>query len=812
MQTVITPVVPTTAHVFVSSGNVVSPLTLSSFSNEVPPTIITTSLPSAVVSEAYSVQLQADGTEPITWDVIAGVLPPGWSLSSSGLLSGTAPGSASTFYFDVEATNDFGSDTQSLSLAITLNLDGTLILHRRSATPSKVPGTSDLVYGELAINTYDGALYLKRSLGGPNVVKVGPATSTSISLTDAGNYFASNVLEDALQEVGAELDQLDDDINQVESDLNSLGSLVAGLTTTVNGKITNPMTTQGDLVVGGSGGAPARLGRGSSGQFLSTSGSNLVWANLPVGVTEFTQLIDAPSNYNTFADAWTVVNGAATGLAFATRTASNVPIVDSGNYFSGTNVESALSEVGVFMQGVFTNPMTTAGDLILGGTSGVATRLAKGSNGQVLVMSSGNVVWGSVPVPAYTSNQIVFGSGSSSTSSSKLTWNDSTEVLTAQGSIGISGTSKYFAADFTNATIESRLRFRTSTSNAISAIMASPNGSGTESAYVATNNSTMTNAGFTEIRTTSSQSQVVAGRFGSGTYLPLAFYTNGSVRLTINTNGSWTINGSNGSSGQVLTSNGGSTPTWSSIAASAVTFTPSGDIAATNVQTAIAELDTEKAPKAAPTFTGGVTVAHSGTAITNALAFTSNNTGGGTNGYTNYLINGSGATVISAAIVMPNSSGGHVGTIIQYDTNDYTYYNRGDNQFVVAIANTPAITVTTDGTSAPHYLSTGTIRFSTEYDNGNSGTSKTINFNNGQKQKMTMTGNCILTLSAPAGAADYKLKFIQNGTGGFTVTWPGGTKFYGGAAPTLSSAANSVTIVSVYYDGTTYWVAGGGFA
>lgn len=41
-----------------------------------------------------------------------------------------------------------------------------------------------------------------------------------------------------------------------------------------------------------------------------------------------------------------------------------------------------------------TNPMTTAGDIIVGGASGTPTRLGKGTDGQVLKMVSGNVAWG----------------------------------------------------------------------------------------------------------------------------------------------------------------------------------------------------------------------------------------------------------------------------------------------------------------------------------------------------------------------------------------------------------------------------------
>lgn len=50
--------------------------------------------------------------------------------------------------------------------------------------------------------------------------------------------------------------------------------------------------------------------------------------------------------------------------------------------------------------GGFVNPMTSAGDLIVGGTDGTPTRLAKGSNGYLLgVDGSGNLAYGnSLPI------------------------------------------------------------------------------------------------------------------------------------------------------------------------------------------------------------------------------------------------------------------------------------------------------------------------------------------------------------------------------------------------------------------------------
>lgn len=99
-----------------------------------------------------------------------------------------------------------------------------------------------------------------------------------------------------------------------------------------------------------------------------------------------------------------------------------------------------------------------------------------------------------------------------------------------------------------------------------------------------------------------------------------------------------------------------------------------------------------------------------------------------------------------------------------------------------------------------------TVGFNAEYDNGNSGTAATITMTNGQKQKITLTGNATLTVSftsAPVG--NYVLRLIQDGTGSRTVTWSGlsATRWLGAtSAPAINSTASSETIVSIYYDGT----------
>ena len=83
------------------------------------PTITTSSLPDGKVGEAYSQTLTADGTTPITWNIIGGTLPESLTLNeTTGKISGT-PTAAGTASFTAKAENSAGSDTKELSITIT---------------------------------------------------------------------------------------------------------------------------------------------------------------------------------------------------------------------------------------------------------------------------------------------------------------------------------------------------------------------------------------------------------------------------------------------------------------------------------------------------------------------------------------------------------------------------------------------------------------------------------------------------------------------------------------------------------------------
>ena len=96
----------------------------------------------------------------------------------------------------------------------------------------------------------------------------------------------------------------------------------------------------------------------------------------------------------------------------------------------------------------------------------------------------------------------------------------------------------------------------------------------------------------------------------------------------------------------------------------------------------------------------------------------------------------------------------------------------------------------------------GQLTPKTEYDNGNSGSGTvTIDWNKGNRQKITMTGNC--TFAAPtnmkAGTV-YSLRLIEDATGNRAPTWNAVFIWLAGSAPTLGGA-NQVDLIAFYCDG-----------
>ena len=114
----------------------------------------------------------------------------------------------------------------------------------------------------------------------------------------------------------------------------------------------------------------------------------------------------------------------------------------------------------------------------------------------------------------------------------------------------------------------------------------------------------------------------------------------------------------------------------------------------------------------------------------------------------------------------------------------------------------------TDTLKPTDILITDTASFSSIHDYGTiSGTAQTIDWNNGNKQKITLGNNITFTFTNPQGIGDFRIVLVQDATGGRTLTWPASCKFIGGSTPILSTSPNAIDIANVFYDGTTYYVA-----
>ena len=101
-----------------------------------------------------------------------------------------------------------------------------------------------------------------------------------------------------------------------------------------------------------------------------------------------------------------------------------------------------------------------------------------------------------------------------------------------------------------------------------------------------------------------------------------------------------------------------------------------------------------------------------------------------------------------------------------------------------------------------------TASFNTEYDNGTKTTTFTIDWRNGQKQKVVLGEDSLtMNFTAPHGVGHYQLKIIQDGSGNRTKgTWPTIKTMGGGASDwVLSTDANAEDILTVYYDGSGYY-------
>ena len=209
-------------------------------------------------------------------------------------------------------------------------------------------------------------------------------------------------------------------------------------------------------------------------------------------------------------------------------TDANVTLTITQATSSGTNLSSTSAQYAILL---LSGSRTATRTITLPASSKTYTVMNSTTGGYAQTVGSLTIAVGEYCTIAYNT--------SSSTWVKTSTQSGSGVFTTVTATVAYQG-------DFSNSTLLSRTLFTTTTANSTTGIYAVPSGTATAASWQATNAADPTNASKILIATNGSTDvQLVSGRNGTGTYLPLSFYTNGSQQAQLDTSGNFTLSNGN---------------------------------------------------------------------------------------------------------------------------------------------------------------------------------------------------------------------------------------------------------------------------
>jgi len=222
-------------------------------------------------------------------------------------------------------------------------------------------GTVGITYGGTGANSQQGAI---NALAG--------ATTSGYFLRGNGTNVSMSTIQ------AADVPTLNQ--NTTGNAANVTGTVVIGNGGTGQNTKANafnalsPITTTGDLILGTGTNTSDRLGIGTTGQVLKSTGTTASWQNLGA-VTSVSMSVP------TFLSV-TPATITSTGTFAVTLSGTALPVANGGT--GQTTAGAAFNAL---------SPITTTGDIIVGNGTNSATRLGIGTNGYVLTSDGTNASW-----------------------------------------------------------------------------------------------------------------------------------------------------------------------------------------------------------------------------------------------------------------------------------------------------------------------------------------------------------------------------------------------------------------------------------
>ena len=309
------------------------------------------------------------------------------------------------------------------------------IIVKRSAVPGKVPTTTDLALGEIAINTNDGRMFFEKDAGTPSIVEVatldGTQTISGIKTFDGAVYFSGTVQPTFRATSAAEGGQIvlayannttamgqgnstwNIDVAGFSDQLlrffrvNSSGVADVALTIPDTGAIT---FNRGITL--GTNGFSANGSLGSAGQVLTTNGTSTYWSTVTGGG-----------------------GGGATNLTYSANGSTVTVVSDTGTdaivLAANSTIAGVLTAEAQTIGGAKTFSSTITGSIT--GNAGTATTLATARNINGVSFNGS----ADITITANTPNALTFNNGGTGAASGS-TFNGGSAVTISHNTIGAS--------------------------------------------------------------------------------------------------------------------------------------------------------------------------------------------------------------------------------------------------------------------------------------------------------------------------------------------------------------------------------------